>query len=402
MILRNNGLEPITILTTSGPVTFKRTRLIPADEESKKRLLELENVKSIYPMDSALGIDRYPFKMTYRVIAAIAREGVMSNSYADAAMSYEEKYHYKVSKSQVEEITDYVGAMAFSKQCSDAELARLCLENDKRDNRRRRRRDDDILYIEFDGAMVHVRDKGKDEEKGIEGKPGWCECKNAIAFHSSNITVFVDEDGVKGHRIGTRDAIGYIGKAEEFKSHLYAMAKRNDCDRCSKVIVIADGAEWIGGLVDSLFPYAIHILDKFHAKENAGAFAKAFIIGKNKQKQFADKLCDLIDAGDVDGLLKELEPYKGLKREGVVNMYTYVDNHRDCMNYAEYEKAGYFVGSGAIESANIYLMQDRMKLPGMRWMISRAQCMLTLKTYLETSRWHEIVGMLRCYAYTGF
>ncbi len=115
----------------------------------------------------------------------------------------------------------------------------------------------------------------------------------------------------------------------------------------------------------------------------------------------ADKICDLIDAGDVEGLLRELEPYKDIKYEGIVNMYTYVKNHKNCMNYAEFEKAGYFVGSGAIESGNIYLMQDRMKLAGMRWLIVRAQGILTLKTYIETSRWYEIVGMLRTFAYSG-
>lgn len=399
--MKNNGLVHIVVLTTSGPVEFDRTRLIPADAESRKKLKELDGVNSIYPMDAALGIDKYPFKMTYRALANVAREGVMCNSYADAARNFEEKYHYKVSKTQVEEITDFVGELAFKKQCEEAELAAKCLETDKRDNRKRRHRDDDILYLEFDGAMVHVRDKGRDDEKGIAGKDCWCECKNAIAFHSSNIDVFINGKGEIDHTIGTRDAIGFIGSAKDFKAHLYAMAKRNDCDRCTKVIVITDGAEWIGDLVGEVFPYAIHILDKFHAKENGGKFAKAVVKGKKKQKELADKICDLIDAGDVEGLLRELEPYKDKKYEGIVNMYTYVKNHKNCMNYAEFEKAGYFVGSGAIESGNIYLMQDRMKLAGMRWLIVRAQGILTLKTYIETSRWYEIVGMLRAFAYSG-
>jgi hypothetical protein len=34
------------------------------------------------------------------------------------------------------------------------------------------------------------------------------------------------------------------------------------------------------------------------------------------------------------------------------------------MDYRSFREKGYFVGSGAIESANRYLMQNRMKLPG--------------------------------------
>ena len=380
-------------------MTFKRTRLIPADSESQK-LLKAEGINSVFPMDFALGIDKYPFKMTYKLMAEVARYGVMCRSYEDAAAHFEEVHHFKVSKSQIEEVTNFTGKMAFEYQCKEAEIANLCLETDKRDNRRRRHRDDDWLFIEFNGAMVHVRDKDKDEKKGNKGTAGWTECKNAIAFHSSAVTVYIDETGVIGHKIGARDAIGYIGSADEFRKHLYALGKRNDCDLCTKVIVITDGAEWIGKTVDSLFPYAVHILDKFHAKENAGKFATNVIKGSNSEKKaFADKLCDLIDAENVDGLLEALKPYKDEKIDGVVNMYTYVSNHRKCMNYTEYEKQGYFVGSGAIESANIYLMQDRMKLPGMRWSTERAQYMLTLKTYYETARWYEIIGMLRTHIY---
>lgn len=34
----------IVVLTTSGPVEFDRTRLIPADAESRKKLKELDGV----------------------------------------------------------------------------------------------------------------------------------------------------------------------------------------------------------------------------------------------------------------------------------------------------------------------------------------------------------------------
>ena len=395
MVLKNNGRLARDLLTTFGKIRYTRTQLVPADDQSRNKLMELEDRKSVFPLDIALGVDKLSFKMTYRMVAAVAREAVACDSYGEASEGILQIYHEKVSVSLVEQVTDYVGALAYNEQCKEAELARKLLEEDKRDNRKRRRRHDDILYIEMDGAMVHVRDKGKDPAKGDPGRDGWRESKHAIAFHSSQITVYTDANGKRQHRIGMRDATGYIGSAEHFRNHLYAMARRNDCDRCTKVIVLADGAEWIGDLVDEMFPYAIHILDKFHAKQNAGRFVKAVIHGKNKQAAFIAKLEELIDNGDVEGLLSALKPYADVKEEGVVNMYTYVLNHKNCMNYAYYESQGYFVGSGAIESANIYLMQDRMKLPGMRWNTIEGQGMLTLKTYYETGRWNEIESLMR-------
>ena len=76
--------------------------------------------------------------------------------------------------------------------------------------------------------------------------------------------------------------------------------------------------------------------------------------------------------------------------ENVPNLYTYIDNNKNCMNYPAYRKDGLFVGSGAMESANIYMMQDRMKLPGMRWMKKRGQHILTLKSYMAARNWKEV------------
>lgn len=64
------------------------------------------------------------------------------------------------------------------------------------------------------------------------------------------------------------------------------------------------------------------------------------------------------------------------------------------MDYGSYKKANYFLGSGAIESANKYTMQNRMKLQGMRWNIEPAQRVLSLKARLESDRWHEVEPLL--------
>ena len=151
-----------------------------------------------------------------------------------------------------------------------------------------------------------------------------------------------------------------------------------------------------------LLPKATHILDLYHAKENAGKFAQAVIRGKNQKKEFADELCDLIDAGKVSKLLKILKPYEEYALPpGVINFYTYVDNHEDCMNYPLYKEKGYFVGSGAIESGNIRLMQNRMKLQGMRWKLSSGQGMLSLKSKYESGKWEDVEILMHDHCYNN-
>ena len=69
------------------------------------------------------------------------------------------------------------------------------------------------------------------------------------------------------------------------------------------------------------------------------------------------------------------------------------------MDYPAYKAKGYFVGSGAIESGNIRLMQNRMKLQGMRWKLSSGQGMLSLKAKYESGKWDDVVQLMQEHCY---
>lgn len=394
MVLKNNQNLSRKLIGTFGEIRYSRASLIPADKKSASVLRQLEGVNSIFPLDSVMGVDVLPFKISCKMMCSIAKEAVRARSYSDASTNIYEKYHVTMSSVQVEKVTDYVGNLVFNEQLRLANEAET-RSHQKIDGRLRRKRKNDILYLEIDGAMVHIRDKTDGD--------GWMESKHAIAFNSSDIHYFKTEDGVTtGHRIMNREFVGYIGSANDFKYHFYSLAKRNQCDFCSEVVVISDGAPWIHSIVKELLPKATHILDLYHAKENAGKFAQAVMRGKNQKKEFADELCDLIDAGKISKLLKILKPYENyVLPPGVVNFYTYVDKRKDCMNYPLYKEKGYFVGSGAIESGNIRLMQNRMKLQGMRWKLSSGQGMLSLKSKYESGKWEDVEILMHDHCYNS-
>jgi len=56
-----------------------------------------------------------------------------------------------------------------------------------------------------------------------------------------------------------------------------------------------------------------------------------------------------------------------------------------------YEHKGYFIGSGAMESGNKVVMQQRLKQAGMRWNVETAQNLLTLKSKAESGFWNRDV-----------
>ena len=146
-------------------------------------------------------------------------------------------------------------------------------------------------------------------------------------------------------------------------------------------------------MVEELFPDAQQILDYYHLCENVYTFAKAlFNLDESKYVPWAKSICAYLKASQYKLVLQELEPLKDKKPNGCpVNLYGYITNNIKNIDYATYQKKGYFIGSGAIESGNKLILHDRLKRAGMRWNTTTAQAMLTLKTKAESNIWFRDV-----------
>ena len=144
---------------------------------------------------------------------------------------------------------------------------------------------------------------------------------------------------------------------------------------------------------NELFPDAQQILDLFHLKENTYEFAKQiFNDKKEKYEPWAEDICKRLEDGKWQEVLQRLEQFKNVPaKQGFVNLHTYIDNNRENIDYPSYKAMGFFVGSGAIESGNKIVLQNRLKLPGMRWNVPTAQCMLSLKAKIESGQWDSNV-----------
>lgn len=389
MVLKNKGTVSKTLTTLYGLIKFSRTQLVPADSGSFSKLLSLTGNKSIYPLDCYLGIDKLPFKITVKMMTAIAKEAVRAASYERASESIHQHYGVDIGDDTVRKVTDFVGSIVFKDDTARAGLA-MSRHGDTVDRRKIHKRKSDILYIEMDGAMVNTRVQA--------GGTSWRECKIAIAFLSEDLKSWTTGTGDIRRRILDKRLIGYIGNCHGFKPYVLALAERYGYRFRNQIVVVSDGASWIHDLVGELFPNAVHILDLSHLKEHVGDFGHYIFKDENRARQWIDEMIECIEESELAEALKKLEPYKAVKcPPNVLNLYTYIYNHRECMDYKKYKSKGYFVGSGASESANKYTMQDRMKLQGMRWKTTNAQTMLALKCRIESGAWHEVESLVRTY-----
>ena len=338
-------------------------------------------LKTVVPLDISLGIDKLPFKISVAMMLDIARRAINAHSYEEQQQAYEQDRGILISDDQIRFVVNELGAIIYDydneqKDAAIKQLAAGAVQSGPRHG---------TLYIEMDGAMFNTRRQN-------DGST-WRENKLGAIFSSMDIKYRKSKKGKEEHEILEREFISYVGDADTFKAHLYAAALRKGLNSAKTAVIISDGAKWIKSFKDTYCQGmdVVHILDFSHLKENIYKFASYFVRGKVQKQVWPEQMTQLIYEGKIDEALEKAAPYKDCKRAGIPNIYGYISNNRDCMNYPSYIDAGYFIGSGVIESGNKTVMQERLKLPGMRWEVDSAQKVLALKCKYDSGQWDSLV-----------
>lgn len=383
MKLRTHRKLPKEIITTEGKITYERYVLRPDGAQSAARLKDLENRSAIVPLDIALGVSGLPFKITVPMMIEISYWAAKAGSYQDAEEFIRRAKGIDISDDTIRKVVNYIGGIVFEEDRRHARESAKALNAGNIPCSYDR---EGVLYLQTDGAALNTRTKDQNDSS-------WRENKLGLAFSSDHIYYWKNSRGEAQHRIQKREYISYIGHVQEFKYHLLALALRAGYGTYKTTVIISDGATWIRNIKEELFPDAQQILDLFHLKENTYDFAKEiFHNDKAKYEPWAKDICSRLEDGKWKSVLDDLEKYKSLPpKPGQVNLYTYISNNKDNIDYPAYREKGYFVGSGAIESGNKTVLQSRLKLPGMRWNVPTAQCMVSLKAKLESQRWETDV-----------
>ncbi len=366
-------------MTVNGPISYSRYSLRPSDRNSKAKLLAEENIKSISPLDCALGIDKLPFKMTMNMMLRVAYFAQNQISYQSAEDAVRNIYGLTINDDTIRLVTNHIGKQIFEEDCRKAEETYSLLQCGKLSFPKNKK---GTIYIETDGAALNTRHKNDDGST-------WRENKLGVVFSSDHIHYWKNKKGERQHRINRREYISYVGSVKEFSKHLFCCAVRNGYGKYKNAVILSDGAAWIRNMKEELFPDAQQILDYFHLSENVYDYAKAlFNMKEEKYKPWAESICRELKAGEHQKVLKEIAAYKDKSLPaGTVNLYTYIVNNINNINYPEYESEGYFIGSGAIESGNKIVLQRRLKQAGMRWNTETAQYLLSLKSKSESGLW---------------
>lgn len=244
-----------------------------------------------------------------------------------------------------------------------------------------------VLYVEVDGGHLLTDDGYR------ETKVGRIFAGHHIEKKSS------DYQGVQlRNRLSASDYLAHMGNHKEFSARfeklIEAHLKQNPN---SKMVAISDGAEWIGKWLTQTFPSATIILDFYHATEHLAEFANLVFTTKPEKTAWITERKEELLTGQIDKVMDNINLKTANMNSSIIaksqELKTYYDKNRYRMKYDEYLRAGYCIGSGAIESAISTVVQQRCKLVGQRW-TDRVAAVLNIRAVFKSGKKEKLRSVI--------
>ena len=216
------------------------------------------------------------------------------------------------------------------------------------------------LLVGADGVMVAFRGEAKPTR--------WREIKVGIVArlgHRANGDSYLVHRRLVAHR----------GPIEDFAPRLWLESLRQGIKQARSVAWFSDGDRGYWGVyADRFAGYATGILDFYHAAQNLWKGTRSWLDGRTRSaKDWFSKTRRALRKGHREAVFAELElalAVVGLPKrahKSLTKVYQYLKRHEAHIDYARFEDLGLPLGSGMVESACKWLLQQRFKGVGMRW-----------------------------------
>jgi hypothetical protein len=236
--------------------------------------------------------------------------------------------------------------------------------------------------LSADGALVPLRHSEWAEVKTVaigEIQPPVLENGERVV-HTTNLSYF-----------------SRLAEHETFTRLATVETHRRGTEGAQSVCAVNDGAEWIQGFVDHQRHDAIRILDFAHAADYVAQVGQQ-VFGEGTadfKTWFATTLHELKHGSPAKVLqtLRDMQheleggAASGETLERVRTAVNYLDKRRTQMEYAQFQAAGYPIGSGSVESGNKVVVEARLKGAGMHWTREHVNPMVALRDVLCSERW---------------
>ena len=226
------------------------------------------------------------------------------------------------------------------------------------------------------------------------GKTKFQEIKVGII---ARIKRFLNRNGEPVSKIQHKRLVAVRGNTDELNERLWLETLKQGIRSAFPVIWISDGACGFWRIFrETLSYFARGILDFYHAAQNIWKAASAWLDGRTTSaREWFTQIRHILRHGRhcevVNEITKALQGHLSEDaRHSLENLYSYFATHYQYIEYAHYKDLGLPIGSGMVESACKWLIQQRFKCVGMRWSEKGFDNLLLLRLAWVNGRFDEL------------
>jgi hypothetical protein len=300
-------------------------------------------------------------------------------SFEESSALLHELAGVEVSTSQVERAAETLGAEIAADECSCVERIGEVAPT---------------MYLGMDGTGVPVR---KSEVAGRTGKQPDGSAKTREA---KVVTLWTAESrDAQDKPVRDAGSITYSAAIEsaatldasptrsEFAERVLRESTRRGFTEASRCVVLGDGSAWIWNTAAELFPQAIQILDRFHAKEHLSKVGKVVYGDSEPGQKWIQRRYDELDEGRLKPLLKALDRHVHCGE--ALECADYVRKNRDRLRYPQFHEQGLCTSTGVVEAGCKVAIGTRLKRAGMHWTVSGANAIIALRCCKLSGRFED-------------
>ena len=250
------------------------------------------------------------------------------------------------------------------------------------------------LAIAADVIMVPMRP----EPKTSKGKTVWREVKGAVL---ARLGQRLTRAGNQVPQLLHRRVVAVLGNLEQFIPVLSLQAHRQSFESAPQVIWLSDGGRGFWRIFEQSFAHcAVAILDFYHGAGQLWRAATVLFESHAARYQWFRQWRHALRHGQHYQLLAILtglsntELFEGKGLSTLLQVQAYFQRHMRHMRYQHFEKQGFHLGSGMVESACKWLIQQRFKGVGMRWSEEGLNHLLILRVAWVNQRFDDLFPMV--------
>ena len=244
-----------------------------------------------------------------------------------------------------------------------------------------------LACVMADGTGIPMRKSSLCGVKGKNGRAKTREVKAGAVFIASKTS-----DNKPHRNLDTTTYVATTHKKEKFGKMLRREFDRRFGQLPETTPYITDGGKWLHSIHQGLFPFAIEMLDVYHAVEHLEplmlgmGFRKGTKEWRNKYAYWKKRVKD----GKIASVLKTIwNRHRDKLGKEAMKEYKYFRSNAGRMKYDGYRANGWFIGSGVIESGCKTVIGQRFKQSGMIWSLKGVKALLPLRTLHKSNRLEE-------------